>query len=192
MTRFVWARCILCLCAVLFFLTVPAADGGEGMAVDEMRTGVLILPASVQTVGESAFEETAANEIVLPPEVRVIEDRAFANMPGLQAVNLPESIQYMGEDVFAGDPGVTLYGVSGGWAEEYARRNNLPFRRTDAALPSGREDMWRVRRAIVLYLLAQALIFIFRARFTGRRPGETRLICRRERIALHALDLCFP
>ena len=45
---------------------------------------------------------------------------------------------------------------------------------------------------LVIYLLAEALYIIFHARFTGRRPGETRFICRKERIELHPLDLCFP
>ena len=196
-------RFFACMCVVLFFLALaPAVDSigdesfGESPAAlaDEQRAGVLILPAAIQVIGEEAFEGTAAREVVLPGDVSRIEDRAFAGMENLRAVNIPESVEFIGEDVFAGDEKVTIYGISGGRAEEYARKNNLRFQRTDALLPSGQEELLRIRRLLIAFLLSQALIYIYEvhARFTGRRTSEAKSLRRRERVELHPLDLCFP
>lgn len=158
----------------------------------QMRTGVLKLPSSLQVIEESAFEGTNSLVVALPEGVRVVQQHAFANAVQLRHINLPSTVENLGEDIFEGDWSVTIHGRPDSKAQDYARRYRIRFRSLDVILVPIQDDMLHKKQMFVFFMLAQLLAITLCALYTGRRDGEVRLIRRRIRFGLYPLDWCFP
>ena len=193
----------ICLAAVLsFMLFFPSSVSAEGnLPVENSQLmpskelpAVFQLPSSLQSIEEEAFEGTAAAQVVLFDHVRRIQSRAFADMPYLEAVFIPESVLWLGDGVFSGAQSLTIYGVPGSFAETYARENQFVFQSVHALIPSDSGSVFKVRSlsAVFHILMAAAIVWMYQTRVTGRKMCETKPIRRRNRIALHALDEYFP
>ena len=87
------------------------------------QADTLTLPADVQVIEASAFENDASlDEVVLPEGLLRIESRAFA-CSGIQRVHLPGNIEFIAEDAFEGCPETLEITASGkyscAWAVEH-------------------------------------------------------------------------
>ena len=89
--------------------------------------GKSILPENLQAIEQEAFEGTALVNIVLPGNVKVIGDRAFADIPHLYEVSIPGSVEVIGEDAFESDTLRSLSGFDGSYAQKWAGRNGIGF-----------------------------------------------------------------
>ena len=189
-----------CFLIVIFFSVVSAANDGSpaeenGLVLQERQeNGVFVLPGSLLVIEEDAFLGTQATEVVLPEGVEVINDRAFANMPGLERINIPESVSHLGSGIFLEDHHVTIYGIPGGKAEAYAQSSGLDFQDIRSLMPAESIRLPKVRQLQTIFYLCQALLlaFILPMRLTGRRICEAKPIRRKKRIELHCLDAYFP
>ena len=56
----------------------------------------------VVKIGESAFENTDAISVLLPDSVQEIGNRAFADCPFLEELNIPSGLKVVGDEAFAG------------------------------------------------------------------------------------------
>lgn len=141
---FAWTLALLCL-------TAPARAGTPGnsptgfMAVwtvkqpDEKPEGIVepekeeeaiisfVLPAGLKIIEAEAFEGTAIRSVALPARVEVIGDRAFANIPTLRGIHIPEKTRIIARSAFSGSDQVTITGVPGSYARRFARENGIPF-----------------------------------------------------------------
>ena len=88
---------------------------------------VFKLPASLKIIEDEAFEGTAIVSVDLPESVESIGDRAFAGIPGLRVVKIPEKTTYIAATAFAGSNHVMITGVPGSYARTWARENGVPF-----------------------------------------------------------------
>ena len=91
--------------------------------MDGSADPVIKLPVGTVTIEEEAFAGSAARAVIIPAGVTVIGSRAFADMPGLTAVFLPETVKTISFDVFDGSPNVTLYVQKG---SRWGNRLDLP------------------------------------------------------------------
>ena len=91
------------------------------------QTASVLLPDSLQQIGEEAFEGTAIVKIDLPESLTTIEDRAFANIKNLRNVYIPRSTTEIGKDVFVGTKQVTITAAPGSYARNWAQNNGIPF-----------------------------------------------------------------
>lgn len=110
----------------------------------------LYVPDSVNEIGKNAFYNCDVRWLHFPAGMPVIPSGLFKNCPYLETVEVPEgvteltsgafkectalkylylpaSMTKIGEDLFAENAQVTIYGTAGSYAEEYARAHNLPF-----------------------------------------------------------------
>ena len=85
------------------------------------------LPASLQMIGDEAFEGTAIVSVELPETVETIGERAFAAIPTLHSVKIPDNTREIAETAFAGSNNITLTGTPGSYAKAWARENGVPF-----------------------------------------------------------------
>ena len=85
------------------------------------------LPASLRFIEDEAFEGTAIVSIDLPETVESIGENAFANIPTLRSVKIPENTKKIARTSFAGSSNVMITGTPGSYARTYARENGLPF-----------------------------------------------------------------
>lgn len=64
---------------------------------------------------------------VIPEGVSSIYSRSFEHCSGLTEIEIPESVQYMGYDIFNGCDDLTVIGVKDSRAEQYAMEYNISF-----------------------------------------------------------------
>lgn len=88
----------------------------------------IILPASLRTIQDEAFEGTALVFADLSgTSVEKIGERAFANIPTLIGIRIPEKTRFIARSAFAGSEHVTLTGAPGGYTRTWAKENGIPF-----------------------------------------------------------------
>ena len=78
-------------------------------------------------IEEEAFTDTAARQIVIPASVERIGDRAFQNSSELQIVIIPDTVLQIGNDAFSECDNVVIITSEGSTAEEYAIENSIPY-----------------------------------------------------------------
>ena len=87
----------------------------------------MTMPAGLTQIGEEAFCNTAAQEIIFAGNVKEIGSRAFADSSSLKLITIPSSVESIASDAFSGSENVTLLCTAGSYACEYAAANNLPY-----------------------------------------------------------------
>ena len=85
------------------------------------------LPTSLTIIDDSAFEGTALVSVEIPESVTYIGDYAFANIPSLLGIHIPDTTQFIGKDAFIGSREVTLSASSGSYAKSWAAANGYRF-----------------------------------------------------------------
>ena len=99
-------------------IAYPAGKAGEKYEI----------PPTVNTIAESAFDGChKLNSVTVPEGVESIPYHAFYNTSLLE-IRLPKSISTIDEFAFEKTRLLTVYGVLGSYAEEYARENNYKFK----------------------------------------------------------------
>lgn len=91
--------------------------------MDGVAEPVMTLPGALKNIEASAFEGGTAKVVIIPDGTTTIGSRAFADMPSLIAVFIPESVTTISFDVFEGSPNVKLYVAKG---SRWGARLNLP------------------------------------------------------------------
>lgn len=116
-------RILACVCTVLMFAQYALAQE-------------ITLPKSLLTIGEQAFEGSAAFEnVVLSDGVTAIESRAFAQCLGLRAIEIPESVTQIADDAFEGCDGLLIRCAEGSYAQQYAADHGMEVEITDGGVP---------------------------------------------------------
>ena len=85
------------------------------------------LPASLKIIEDEAFEGTALVAVDLPETVEEIGDRAFANIPSLRILKIPDNTKRIGTKIVAGSYNVTIAAAPGSYARNWAQENDVPF-----------------------------------------------------------------
>lgn len=66
-------------------------------------------------------------DIILPNSATGISRYAFADCISLENITIPPSVDDISDTAFASANHVTIHGVKGSYAEEYAKKRNIPF-----------------------------------------------------------------
>ena len=85
------------------------------------------LPASLQIIEDEAFEGTALVAVDLPETVEEIGDRAFANIPSLRILKIPDNTKRIGTKIVAGSNNVTITAAPGSYTRNWAQENGVSF-----------------------------------------------------------------
>ena len=113
----------------------------------------LVIPdnITIRGIASGAFDGcTSLNSINIPDNIRIIEDytfsdctslkqlflsrnishiysRAFENCTLLEKITIYDKIEYIADNAFEGCDKLTIYGIKGSYAEQYANEHNIPF-----------------------------------------------------------------
>jgi|GEM_PF-1366637 len=86
------------------------------------------IPDSITMIGSYAFSGcTGLKEITIPDSVIVIGYETFSGCSELEKVTILDSVEDIGNDAFSGCELLTIHGVRGSVAEQYAANNGIPF-----------------------------------------------------------------
>lgn len=106
------------------------------------KTPAFKLPASLQTIEDSAFEGTAIVSVEIPESVAYIGDYAFADIQTLLGIQIPDATTHIGKNAFTGSKQVTMTASSGSYASTWAKENGIRFRLL--ATFTAKEDVFTV------------------------------------------------
>ena len=87
----------------------------------------LVLPAALREIEEEAFEGGVFHCVRIGENVETIGKRAFAECSELRYIIIPENTTYIAPDAFEGTNELTVVGVVGSYAEQYAKANGFVF-----------------------------------------------------------------
>lgn len=99
----------------------------KSKVLDDSPINVIVLPKNIKVIEEEAFEGIFANSIRIPDGLETICDRAFINCPNLTEVYIPSSVNEFGKDIFQGSLKVVIYCYKNSAAEAYAQTFGIPF-----------------------------------------------------------------
>lgn len=86
------------------------------------------IASSVKIIGQLAFDNcTNLNTIEIPYGVNTISDSAFKRCYYLSEIIIPDSVTSINDSAFTDCLSLTIYGYSGSYAEEYAKKNDISF-----------------------------------------------------------------
>ena len=92
------------------------------------KTGTFSIPAGVTIIGDDAFSSCCSlTSVAIPDGVTTIGWLAFSKCERLISVMIPESVTSIDNDAFSDCESLTIHAPSGSYAEEYARKNGIPF-----------------------------------------------------------------
>ena len=88
----------------------------------------LIIEEGVEALSDYSFNGCASlKKVNIPDGVYEIGNIAFENCTSLESLYLPDTIQFMGGRAFDGNPGLTIYGKEGSYAEKFAAETRKRF-----------------------------------------------------------------
>ena len=87
----------------------------------------LMFPAQLTIIDDEAFEgDTSIDEVVLPDGMKAISSLAFANS-SLKSIFIPDSVDFIADDAFLNCESLTIFGNCGSYAQTYAKKFDIPF-----------------------------------------------------------------
>ena len=99
------------------------------------------LPYGLTIIGKDAFMNNPVKSVVIPGTVTTIEDGAFNSCYYLSDITIPESVTYMGEELFDYcSEDLIIYGKEGSVAEKYAKDHNIKFASLSSEVLMGDSD----------------------------------------------------
>lgn len=88
----------------------------------------IILGAGIKNIPSQAFQGCSSLEsFILPYQVETIGDDAFKNCTKLKKITIPKATTSISDSAFSYPDKMTIYGVAGSYAEQYAKENDIAF-----------------------------------------------------------------
>ncbi len=116
-------------------LSVKLKKIGDEAFYDCRRLKALNIPDTVTSIGEEAFTNCRSlQSLVIPNGVQTLGSESstgfgmFENCKSLEEIVIPDSVTFIQNNAFDGCDKVTILGSNGSYAQEFARKSNLPFR----------------------------------------------------------------
>ena len=117
-------------CDVLKTISIPDSVTNLGTyafaeceVLEEIQLGI-----GLTSIPSYAFYQCPAlTKVVLPYRMATVQDYAFANCTGLTEVTVPRTTTSITDNAFSYPAKMTMYGISGTYAETYANRRGITF-----------------------------------------------------------------
>lgn len=86
------------------------------------------LSTGIHEIRDNTFEGcTYLNNLIIPYGVNSIGNEAFKNCTRLKNISIPKNVTSISDNAFSYPEEITIYGVKGSYAEEYANKKGMAF-----------------------------------------------------------------
>ena len=86
------------------------------------------LSETVTQIGDYAFSSCIGlTDIAMPDSVTKIGESAFSNCQTLTSITIPKRVTNIGKNAFQDCPNLVIHAPVGSYAEQYAKKNSIPF-----------------------------------------------------------------
>lgn len=151
---------------------------------------VFSFPDSLLVIEEEAFTGTAANIIILPEGFQLICENAFSNVSALKDIYIPDSTTFIADNALPLNSALTIHGVGGSFAEQWADQHEVAFNRTNikTSLAGDEKDADHGKAENVFH------VFASESPGSGTRHPQAEFRSRRpqDRHELNPIDYKFP
>ena len=182
MKRFGIILLILLLSALLSFVYADSYEEAKG---------TFVLPSSVQIIEDEAFSGTAAEDVILSENVESIGKNAFSENSQLSDIYIPETTVHIADSAFDGSE-VTIHGIEGSYADEWAQEHGVRFVHEDIWLnvPETNNPADELRRSFLL--IEAVVVLVLLCGCSCRRRFERSRKRMKDYPELYVIDLVFP
>ena len=123
--------CAFAACNSLSEIKIP--EGVTSIGVDAFygcsSLSEIKIPESITSIGGYAFGGCSSlSEINIPEGITSIKEWTFAGCSSLKEIKIPESVTSIEDCAFNGCSSLIIYGKKDSYAQEYANKNNIPFK----------------------------------------------------------------
>lgn len=117
-------------CGKLSSVVLPeSVERIEGLAFEKCGLEKINLPENIEVIGNYAFRDcNSLKSITIPPKVTSINCGTFSSCDFLEKVNIHNEVQYIADNAFEDCDDLTIYGIKGSYAEQYAYKHKIPFK----------------------------------------------------------------
>ena len=105
----------------------------NGIVIDcNTDTANVVIPDGVTVIWNYAFAYCKSlKSIIIPNGVTFIGDFAFEGCFDIETVTIPNSVTSIEDDTFRYCENIMIHCYKNSYAEEYAKKNNIPYKITD-------------------------------------------------------------
>lgn len=119
-------------CSSLETLIIPDSISDDGILQSAFLNcsalNSINIPDAVTIIYEWTFSNcTSLNQLTLSENITSIKRGAFENCTSLEKINIYEKCTEIADNAFDGCDKLTIYGIKGSYAEQYANEHNIPF-----------------------------------------------------------------
>ncbi len=126
-------------CPSLKALVIPDNIANSGIAYGAFEgctsLNSINIPDNITTIQDYTFSNcTSLKQLFLSRNIINIYSRAFENCTLLEKIIIYDKVEYIADNAFEGCDKLTIYGVKGSYAEQYANKHNIPFKVLDETI----------------------------------------------------------
>lgn len=120
-------------------ITLPENIACDGISNDAFYNCTSLqeinIPDSITLINNWAFYNCVSlKQIDLSKNITEISKCAFSKCSGLEKIYIYEKCTSIADEAFDGCCKLTIYGIKGSYAEQYANEHNIPFEELDATI----------------------------------------------------------
>lgn len=119
-------------CSSLETLVIPDNIADRGIAYGAFSGCTSLksinIPDNITAIQRYAFSNCISlKQLVLSKNIKSIEWGAFENCTLLEKIIIYDKVEYIADNAFEGCDKLTIYGIKGSYAEQYANEHDIPF-----------------------------------------------------------------
>lgn len=123
-------------CSSLETLVIPDNIADRGIAYGAFSGCTSLksinIPDNITEIQRYTFSNCISlKQLVLSKNIKSIEWGAFENCTLLEKIIIYDKVEYIADNAFEGCYKLTIYGIKGSYAEQYANEHNIPFEELD-------------------------------------------------------------